>query len=234
MTTEPTAPACREARHLMGLVALGVAEPAERAYVHEHCGGCADCAATLDELIVLPDLMSTVDLEHAEAGLPEPSPELFRRIVAETRAERDEITARRRRRRVAVTGVGLAAASAAVLGVVWLQGGHGQPAGPDVLVASATDAGSHVRGSLTVQGVDSGSEIRLNLAGVAPGERCRLIAHGTGGTSEVAGWWVASYDGEATVTGHTSIPPDEIADLRVVTESGQTLVTVPGAHLTPR
>jgi hypothetical protein len=218
----------------MGLVALGFAEPAERAYVHEHCAGCADCAATLDELIVLPDLMATVDLEHAEAGLPEPSPELFRRIVAETRAEQDEITARRRRRRVAVTGVGLAAASAAVLGAVWLLGGHGQATGPDVLVASTTDAGSHVRASLTVQRVESGSEIRLNLTGVAPGERCRLIAHGTGGTREVAGWWVASYDGEATVTGHTSIPPDEIADLRVVADSGQTLLSVPGADLAPR
>ena len=233
MTTEPTAPACREARHLMGLVALGLAEPAERAYVHEHCGGCADCAATLDELIALPDLMATVDLEHAEAGLPEPSPELFRRIVAETRAELDEITARSRRRRVAYAGVGLAAASAAVLGAVWLQGANSQPTGPDVLVASATNAGSHVHASLTVQRVESGSEIRLNLAGVAPGERCRLIAHGTNGAREVAGWWVASYDGAATVTGHTSIQPDEIAGLRVVTDSGQTLLTVPGADLTP-
>jgi hypothetical protein len=214
----------------MGLVVLGLAEPAERDLVRDHCATCVDCATTLTELTPLPDLLGTVDREHAEAGLPEPSPELFRRIVQETQTERDQLATRQRRRRVLMTGAGLAAASVAVLGVLVLQGG-GPTSDPEVLVASATDGNSHVQGSFTVEGVQSGSEITLALRGVAPGERCRLIARGPGGTQEVAGWWVAEYDGRATVTGHTSLTPDDITDLVVVTQSGEKLLEVPASSL---
>lgn len=232
MTTEPMSPVCRETRQLMGLVVLGLAEPAERDEVRDHCAGCVACATTLTELTPLPDLLGTVDREHAEAGLPEPSPELFRRIVAETQTERDELAQRRRRRRVTIAGAGLAAASAAVLGAVLL-GGTGNPApGPPVLMASTVDAASHVRGSFAVEGVETGSEIELSLSGVAPGERCRLIARGDDGTQEVAGWWVARYDGHATVTGHVSLAPEEISDLSVVTQSGDTLLQLPSSQLT--
>jgi hypothetical protein len=232
MTTEPLATVCRETRQLMGLVVLGVAEPEEQERVRSHSAACPDCASTLDELTPLPDLLSTVDAEHAAAGLPEPRPELLRRIIAETRTELE--TARRRRRRVvaAVGAVGVAAASTLLAVNLWAGGPDRTDTGNPILVASTSDPTTHVHGWFTVTDRGSGSEIHVSLSGVTPGERCRLIAENFAGSREVAGWWVAEYDGRAAVTGHTSMPAQDISQLSVVTESGRSLLVVPRDQLT--
>jgi hypothetical protein len=74
---------------------------------------------------------------------------------------------------------------------------------------------------------DTGSELALNLTGVSPAEHCRLVAIDAGGRRDVAAAWVATYEGRATVTGHTSFRPDQITRLLVVTDGGTTLVRVP-------
>src|SRR5262249_10582994 len=56
-----------------------------------------------------------------------------------------------------------------------------------------------------------GTSVSVQLAGVAPGTRCRLVALGAGGRREIAGTWRASYDGTAKLAAATAIP---VADLR--------------------
>jgi hypothetical protein len=234
MTTQPPLLTCREARQVIGVTVLGLAEPDERAALATHIAGCPDCASALDELEALPDLLATVDHEHAAAGLPDPPPELLRRIISETRVEARTGSRRRRRRLAAgLAACGVAAASAVLAVGIW--GGSNAPSAPTatspVLVASATDPDSHVHGTFTVEDRNTGSEIHLELAGVRPGERCGLIAKGPNGRQEVAGWWVAEYDGDAAVTGHSSLAAADITDLAVVTRSGRTLLEVPGSDL---
>ena len=228
---------CRDARQLMGVSVLGLTEPAEEEALRHHLDECPECAATLAELSPLPALMATVDAERAASGLPEPRPELLRRILAETRAEADEIDAARRRRRRRLVGVVTAcgsAAAATVLAVSLLVGGSGGPQTPTALTASTIDAGSHVRGTFTLTSLDTGSEVAVKLSNATPGEDCRLIVKGTSGQSEVAGWWVVRPNGEATVTGHTSLAADQVSNLVVVTRSGDRILEVPATSLTPQ
>jgi hypothetical protein len=94
-------------------------------------------------------------------------------------------------------------------------------------VASATDARTAVRADVRLVPDATGSELALSLTGVAPAEHCKLVAIDTRGRRDVAAAWVATYDGRATVTGHSSFRPDQITRLLVVTDAGSTLVRVP-------
>ena len=76
----------------------------------------------------------------------------------------------------------------------------------------------------------TGTQLTLTLTGVAPGERCQLVAVDSAGNREVAATWVASYEGRATVTGTTSLPPQSISSLEVVRLDGSALVTVKVPH----
>src|SRR4029079_996509 len=76
---------CRRVRVLLGVSVLGVADPEDERSVHEHCASCPDCASTRAELDIVVPLLATVSEADATAGLPEPRPELLRRVIAETR-----------------------------------------------------------------------------------------------------------------------------------------------------
>jgi hypothetical protein len=52
------------------------------------------------------------------------------------------------------------------------------------------------------------------------------VAVGRDGTREVAATWVADYEGQATVTGTTSLTRADLARLDVTTPDGSTLVAV--------
>jgi putative zinc finger protein len=230
MTTRPT-PACHAIQELLGVSVLGIAEPAEQEAVMSHVATCASCAATMAELAAMPTWLGRLDASEAAAGLPEPRPELLRRIIAETRA----VEARHRNRtRLLVSGAGLAAASLfALVLFMWPGGDHGSstgdPASPGV--ATATNAGTGVHGVFELTGASTGTGVKVQLDGVHPGLHCRLVAVSTSGQREVAASWAVRYDGRADFTGHTSLPPDEIASLLVVTTDGDTLLHVPGSDL---
>src|SRR5262245_46510933 len=146
---------CREARQLIGVDVLGLAAPLEGRALRQHTAGCEDCARAWDDVRTLPDLMSTVDLEHASRGLPEPRPELLERILAESRVVAASAR-KRRRRRVLVGAIAGAAAAAAIVIPFALgmsdQSGSDSAASP-VLVASATDPTTRTHGQFTVRGL---------------------------------------------------------------------------------
>jgi hypothetical protein len=72
-----------------------------------------------------------------------------------------------------------------------------------------------------------GTRVQLRLTGVRPGERCRLIARGEGGRTEVAATWRAGYLGTADVPGAVAIPRHRLASLEVVGAGDRMLVRMP-------
>jgi hypothetical protein len=153
---------------------------------------------------------------------PQPLPlvplELRERLVLAARKERT------RRRRWAA---GIAAAAVFVALSLAAAASSGLWSDRQATVASATDARTSVRADVRLMPDATGSALALSLTGVTPAEHCKLVAIDAQGRRDVAAAWVATYDGRATVTGHTSFRPDQITRLVVVTDAGSTLVRVP-------
>jgi hypothetical protein len=240
MTSRPSRE-CQEMELSLGALVLGALEPAERPAIEAHIAACSRCNAILAELAPLPGLLHRLDpFEHGRApssqssslpsspqtsALPssEPPPlpalpgELRERIVQAAHKER----ARRRR-----WAAGIAAAAVFVvlsLAAAAYSGLWDRPA----TVVSATDARTAVRADVRLTPDDTGSAVALVLTGVTPAEHCRLVAVDAKGRRDVAAAWIATYEGRATVTGHTSFRLDQITRLIVVTDAGATLVKVP-------
>jgi hypothetical protein len=139
--------------------------------------------------------------------------------------------ARERRRSRRTRAVGLVAAlmlaAVAVAGGLLLSGGDGGAPGPAPLTASAADLRSGVHGSAELTREPWGTRVELSLAGVRPGERCRLVARAEGGRSQVAANWRAGYLGTAEVPGAVAIPADRLVSLDVVAADDRLLVRMP-------
>jgi predicted anti-sigma-YlaC factor YlaD len=217
---------CREVEHSLGVLVLGVIDPAERPAIEAHLADCSRCAATLAELAPLPGLLHRLDAQEAEASLPSPSPELRQRVVA---AGMDDEARRRRPKRLRRVAVSLAAA-AAVLGAVVagsaVVGNQGDRSSRPVVV-EGTNPSTQVQAHVQLRAVTTGTQLTLRLGGVAPGERCLLVAVDGTGHREVAASWVAGYAGRAEVTGTTSIDRSQLARLLIVTSAGRTLWDAP-------
>jgi len=214
-----------EARLALGALVLGALEPAERAVVEAHVATCSACTRELAQLAVLPGLLARLSLEQAESvspGRPDPPDELLERLLASAGARRSYA------RRIASW---TAAAVAVAAGVAWLvvagplAGAEREP----VVVVDARDTTSNVWGKITLSPTPNGTRVALDLTGVRPGEDCELIAWTADGRKEVASTWQATYQGEATVTGSTSLPLADIAGLTIKTPDGRRLLNLPVA-----
>jgi hypothetical protein len=217
---------CHQAELLLGVLVLGVIDPGERPAVEAHLAGCPRCTATLAELAVLPGLLAQVDPEQAALGLP-PLPVGFTdRVLAAGRTSADR--ARAARRRWALVGVAAAAVVLLIVPAVFVLGLlRGSPTGTDTAaeptVVSTVDPATGVQAEVTLVPTPTGTELALALRGVVPGEHCRLVAIDRAGTREVAATWVASYEGQADITGATSLTRANIASLEVVRLDGRPL-----------
>lgn len=227
MTTQPTPLECHRAEIALGALVLGALDPAERDQVEAHVSQCPRCTATLAELAPLPGLLHRVDPEQAAAGLPEPPSELLPGLLAAAH-EDDWNRAQSRRRRLTI-GLTAAAAVLAAVAAGTIVVSRDNPSAPATTVASATNRQTHVSAKVEMTAASTGTEMTLSLSGVAPGERCRLVAVDSRGNREVAATWVATYAGEAHVAGSTSFPRSQIDKLLVVTPDGQTLVSIPSS-----
>jgi hypothetical protein len=140
--------------------------------------------------------------------------------------------ARRRRRsrrlRAVAVAAALALAALAALGGELLREDAAEP--PASLTATASDARTGVQASAELTARPWGTRVDLRLAGVRPGERCRLVARAVGGRSEVAATWRATYLGTADVPGAVAIPPERLLALEVVAADDRVLVRMPVAR----
>ena len=213
-----TSPDCQAVRVDLGAYLLGALDPGERVRVASHLERCATCRDELAGLAVLPGLLGRIspdDLatDHApRAGGAE-------RLLAELHGRR---RGRRRRQSIAIVG----AFAVLVVGLLGVRELTSPPRGPVPLTVAATSPTTHVSGHAALTSVPAGTTVGLRIIGVRPGTRCQLIVLGIGGRHEVAGTWLADYEGGASIVGVTAIPENQIRGLVIARDSGQALLVL--------
>ena len=201
---------CTRTRDVGSLV-LDLLDPAEAAQLEEHVRTCPECSEAVADLRPVVALM-----DRADAPAPAPDELAFRRFQAAARPQR--------RPRRAVLLALVAAAVLAPITAVSVVAVARHPAGTTIAAQQGP-----VRAQVALRSVDSGMAMSLHLRGVEPGLRCQLVAIAVDGHREVAGTWLASYAGEASVDGTVSLRRSQIARLAVETLDGRTLVAMPVA-----
>lgn len=214
---------------------LGALDPPDSRRMREHLATCRDCRTECGELCDLPVLLSALtstDIDDivAPTELPE---DLCDSIIAKAAARR---RGRARRRLLASISAAVVLVVGSVFTSLAITGGPApiRSAAPGVVTAlvtvSATDPGTRVHGSASLTPYDWGTQIRLQLDGVAWGQQCMLVVSSVDGQQDTAGTWVANYRGDLIITGASAIPIHEIRGMDVVTKSGVRLVALPPPH----
>jgi anti-sigma factor RsiW len=233
---------CPEARLSLGVYVLGAIEPAERALVDAHLATCRDCRDELAGLAGLPALLARVSTEEAIAlavpdgpavaldEMPEPPRELLATVL-------DLTAARRRRRRWATAGLGLAAAlviAAGVFGGLQLGAGPAQPSisANGVLYAGPPDgtwetvhgqAGT-MTASVSYRPMGWGAQLETKVTGIPVGTSCQLyVIDSTGHRVLVGGWVTDGDEGTVWYPGSVSVPGEDVAGFQVAVAHGQTI-----------
>jgi anti-sigma factor RsiW len=209
---------CQDTTLSLGVYLLGALDAGERAEVEAHLATCETCRAELDELAGLPLVLDQIGLDDLTPQPLRPSDDLFERVAAKARAERAEAVGRKHRRYRALMAVAAA--------LVILAGGG--VAGRSLLHSSPhvyqNSGPVHMEVSLASQA--SGTGLAVTVSGLPTDEHCKLVAVSKDGSRDVAGQWYATYQGEATVTGSTSIPKDDLTRLVLFGTGGERLATV--------
>jgi Putative zinc-finger len=220
--------ACAQLRLELGVYLLGAIEPGQRAVVDHHVVTCPACRAELSDLAGLPSLLRRVPADtivrllaqQAVPAVPVPLPALARRM-----------TAVRRRARMTAVAAALATGVAAAAGVQGLHAAENRPARAAVVAGAVTvqatnpvtGAGAAVRYAARPWG----TELEVNLTGVARGTRCQLLVAGSAGQLVVAGGWYVTASGPATwYPAAVPLTAFRVHSFNIVS-GGKTLVTVP-------
>lgn len=207
---------CSEATIALGAYVVGALDHSERGEVEAHLATCPACRDELAALAPLPGLMSRLSLAEVEAGPPPVDDAMLERVLVA--ADRERRTETRRRWLAAAAVIALFAVGTGGAVAAW-QATHGN----DWPQYEAQRGQVHL--TVTVSDDVGGSKLNMALWGVAPEQRCSVIAVSRSGRTEVAGWWEATYAGTAKITGSTSIEREDLAEIRVVTDDGTRLLT---------
>jgi anti-sigma factor RsiW len=205
---------CPDASTHLGAYVLGALEPEERRRVEEHLRHCPVCAAELAEFAALPGLLDRIGLGDLSPVAVTPSPDLFARMSAAAGPP-----ARPR----AHTWALVAAAVLVLLGVgagitVWGGGPSEQ---------SVTVSAGEVRATVTASTVQHGSALVVTVAGMRPGETCRLVAVDRSGTRHPAGTWAASAAGSGTWRGWADVDRADLTEVVLLGDGGRQLARMP-------
>jgi hypothetical protein len=216
--------------------ALGTLDPGERAGVAAHVASCGDCQAVLESVAGLPGLLARVGPDAVEPDELEPDEAMFQRFLARARPESEDtgdgtvepqppaaVLGRPSPRRTSRWRRWVAAAAVAVAGGTgtWLIESRQQN---EVRIVAASAGNVHARAWLRPAG--SGTDIRLELGGVAAEQQCSLITVDRNGHRAVASTWEAGYPGTETFESNVPLSIDQLAALRVETDKGP-LLTMP-------
>lgn len=150
-------------------------------------------------------------------------------------APRAKSSAGRGRRRGMVIGIGVTLAGLASALIVFVAApfddnsgdNPSRPPAAAAMTLSATDPDTHVWASAGVTPTAWGSAIDLKLNNLPDNVRCALVVHDRGGNAETAGSWSSGYYGSTSLPASTSISPDDITRIDVVTDSRELLVSMP-------
>ena len=126
--------------------------------------------------------------------------------------------ARRPRVLIAAAAV-VVLASAGISTTTWAVGHHAD--------STYSAAAGRVHMHVTVTAATTGTTLRVTVAGLPVHEHCTLVAVALDGSRHVAGQWVATYAGQATVTGSTDVARGQLKQLILLGRDGHQLITVP-------
>ncbi|SDI54051.1 anti-sigma factor [Nonomuraea jiangxiensis] len=217
--------------------ALGLLSEEERTAFEHHLRGCASCAAEVGTFAAMGELIKTVHPDDLLPNPPDPQVEslLVRRATIE-----------RRRRRLHRTFMSAAAclvvAAGVFLGITSLTGEPNpdsihSPARALLLTGrtySLSDAETGVSGVVGVEDKGWGTHVALELKGVKGPLKCRLLAVGDDGRSEVVASWGVPAKGYGVpgspdpllLHGGTSLPQSDLNHFTIETIDGRSLASV--------
>ncbi|SFL77137.1 anti-sigma factor family protein [Geodermatophilus ruber] len=202
---------CPQVTDLGGYVLDGL-EPDGRRRVEEHLRGCAACRQELAELSGLPRLLALVDPADLRSAPVAPSPDLFDRVAAATGPP-----PRRARLLPAAAAVVLAVGGAAAGVAVWPEGSE---------ATTVTASSGPVELTVTLSGRGDGTELDVDVAGLAEGAECRLVVVDASGRRHPAGEWAVDAAGGGTWTGWTAVDPGAVSDVLLLGGEGQELLRI--------
>jgi hypothetical protein len=218
---------CAQARQELGVYLLGAIEPAQRALVDRHLAACLQCRAELAGLAGLPSLLRRVPVgealrlapDAAAALAPSPALTVLARRVSESR-----------RRRWCLTAAASIAGFAAAAGLHALYPAAARaPAAAAPQWAAAADGANRGTGAwaaIRYTSLPWGTELEVQVTGVAAGTRCQLLVTGPRGQDVAAGGWTITAGHPAAW--YPASAPFQAASVRgfVVSAGGKILVTV--------
>ena len=216
----------------VGAYSLGLLEQQDREAFEEHLAECPACAAELDELAPMADLLRGIE--------PVETPDEPPAETAVTDLIRRRAARQRRRARGQVT---LAAAA----GIVVLAAGIGvgiatapNRGTPSALTVtgqqhSAVDPVTHVAGTVSLVAKAWGTQITLDLSRIRGPLTCDLVAVSRTGETQVALSWKVTAAGDGVpghpahliIAGGTSIPRKDLTRIDVNVVAGRTLLSIP-------
>jgi predicted anti-sigma-YlaC factor YlaD len=219
---------CDEARIALGAYVLDTLDPQERATIDVHLRECAECRSELAELATLPPLLERLSLQDLGESLPSvAAPDaLFDKVVASVRADEDArqgVVVRLRRRPVRALLAAAAAVAIMAGGITTAVEVTGGSSPSNTHFAASGPV--HMRVTLSSQA--TGTALQVAVSGLPKEEHCWLVAVGDDGTRDSVSRWVATYAGEAQVTGSTAIPVSQLNRLILFGTNGKPLVTLP-------
>jgi hypothetical protein len=235
---------CAQVRESLGAYVLGALESAEAEEVRTHLASCPTCAEEYAQLRPLPTLLDLVPVDQVTSPLTHglhDDDRIWQGLVQRTEQVRSE---RRRRSVFATVGAVAAAGLLAFIGGVALRAGSDTPQAsptptptvattPSAKTVSASDPSTGIHASVSYIAVGWGTKLTVVLGGVAPGERCSLVAVGPAGHRETASSWQVPATGYPGQTGTISIPgavamqPEKIRHYEIVTNAGEKLLAIP-------
>jgi anti-sigma factor RsiW len=218
------------------------AEEARR--LDRHVAGCPTCTEEVTSLRAVRELIQDAPPEMLIDGPPADGDLLLARTLRQVRKDAPRVVSRSwlSNAAVAICLVGLALAVGVLIGrsrhgsqsvaevpITPLPTSSPATTAPGVRTATATDAGTGAR--LTVSVTPAIGWIRLSAAvtGIPAGERCELVAIARDGSRHLAGSWLVSAAGATAGTslnGSTLVDVADLAAVQVQNTSGKRFVTV--------
>ena len=210
----------------LGAHVLGLLDAAQSRAVEEHLAGCPECRREWEELRQMVDVLDDLPPEAFLDGPPDGGDLLLQRTLRQVRAETGT---RRRRRRFTIAVVAAAVLAAVLAGGVMIGRTTAPPVvaaapapSPDAMVLSGGgDPG--VSMTATVSPAAGWVRLRVTVAGIPPGERCRLVVVAADGSRQVAGSWLVPPTGwhaGLTLDGSAIVAPGPVAAVVVENEAG--------------
>jgi hypothetical protein len=206
---------CPTTATALGAYVLGALEPEERRRFEEHLDHCAICTAELAEFATIPALLDRARPEDLEPIEVTPSPELFDRVSAAARGTSAPAPHSRRWLLVAAAVLALLGVGAGV--VIWAAN---QPA--DTVTATS----GPVQVTMKASGDDEGTAIDVTVAGLGPGEICRLVAVDADGEHYPAGEWYVSDEGGGEWHSWAPVPRDDLSEVVMYGEGDREVIRV--------